>query len=283
MVLALRPPFNVQTQAHRQNCLLTQLPQHLGTRQRFPAYHTSTERSWQTRGQCSLRTLQAVGTAQDQQLQAVEVKEDLVAQEQQPPPSTTSSASSSGAVPYSVVNFYHLTDVEHPFRVSFQLLSLAEVPVKLMHRTCPTRGGAAITCMLHPYAAPPPSLRSWLCSLSYALQLTLLPSSRRRSSRAAAVDPGARDDGFVLRERVIKGVPLVPRMQALREHQGWMLGREIAGRIYISAQGINAQYSGPTEDALAYARWVAAQPGFEVRLCGADACCGARPGRWSCA
>ena len=55
-------------------------------------------------------------------------------------------------------------------------------------------------------------------------------------------------------------------MQTLREHQRWMLGREIAGRIYISAQGINAQYSGPTEDALAYARWVAAQPGFEVPL-----------------
>lgn len=55
-------------------------------------------------------------------------------------------------------------------------------------------------------------------------------------------------------------------MQMLREHQRWMLGRDIAGRIYISAQGINAQYSGPTEDALAYARWVAQQPGFEVLL-----------------
>ena len=71
----------------------------------------------------------------------------------------------------------------------------------------------------------------------------------------------------------------MPRMQTLREHQGWMLGREIAGRIYISAQGINAQYSGPTEDALAYARWVAAQPGFEVPLC--EACCMMRRSAWA--
>ena len=121
MVLAQRPPCNVQIQAHSQRCLLAWLPQHLGTRHQVPAHHVPTKTPWQTRGQCSLRTLQAVGTAQDQQhLQAVEEEEDMVAQDEQPPSSTTSSASSSGAVQYSVVNFYHLTDVEHPFRVSFQ-------------------------------------------------------------------------------------------------------------------------------------------------------------------
>ena len=52
--------------------------------------------------------------------------------------------------------------------------------------------------------------------------------------------------------------------QVLREHQKWALGRDMAGRIYISAQGINAQYSAPRQDALAYARWVSQQPGFEV-------------------
>ncbi len=56
------------------------------------------------------------------------------------------------------------------------------------------------------------------------------------------------------------------RMQMLREHQKWVLGRDFAGRIYISAQGINAQYSAPTPDALAYAEWVAQQPGFKVPL-----------------
>ncbi|MFS7996657.1 putative Rhodanese-like domain, rhodanase, Rhodanese-like domain superfamily [Helianthus anomalus] len=33
-------------------------------------------------------------------------------------------------------------------------------------------------------------------------------------------------------------------------------GRDIHGRIYINEQGINAQYSGPSEDALAYAGWI---------------------------
>lgn len=36
----------------------------------------------------------------------------------------------------------------------------------------------------------------------------------------------------------------------------WMLGKDIVGRIYISAQGINAQYSGLREHAIAYAKWV---------------------------
>lgn len=44
-----------------------------------------------------------------------------------------------------------------------------------------------------------------------------------------------------------------------------MLGKDIQGRIYISAQGINAQYSGQRDHAIAYAEWVGQQPGFEVR------------------
>ena len=43
----------------------------------------------------------------------------------------------------------------------------------------------------------------------------------------------------------------------------WMLGKDIMGRIYISSQGINAQYSGPREDAVVYADWVAQQAPFE--------------------
>lgn len=43
----------------------------------------------------------------------------------------------------------------------------------------------------------------------------------------------------------------------------WMVGKDIMGRIYISSQGINAQYSGPREDAVAYADWVAQQAPFE--------------------
>lgn len=42
-----------------------------------------------------------------------------------------------------------------------------------------------------------------------------------------------------------------------------MLGKDIMGRIYISTQGINAQYSGLREDAVAYAQWVAQQQHFQ--------------------
>lgn len=40
--------------------------------------------------------------------------------------------------------------------------------------------------------------------------------------------------------------------------KGW----DICGRIYISYQGINAQFSGPWKDALEYTKWVASQPEF---------------------
>lgn len=40
--------------------------------------------------------------------------------------------------------------------------------------------------------------------------------------------------------------------------EGW----DIRGRIYISKQGINAQFSGLRAHAEAYAAWVATQPAF---------------------
>ncbi|KAL3835299.1 hypothetical protein ACJIZ3_010035 [Penstemon smallii] len=39
-------------------------------------------------------------------------------------------------------------------------------------------------------------------------------------------------------------------------------GRDIHGRIYLNEQGINAQYSGPSKDALAYVEWVKADQRF---------------------
>ncbi|XP_076952264.1 rhodanese-like domain-containing protein 8, chloroplastic [Bidens hawaiensis] len=40
------------------------------------------------------------------------------------------------------------------------------------------------------------------------------------------------------------------------KHLHFLQGRDIHGRIYINEQGINAQYSGPSEDAIAYANWI---------------------------
>ncbi|XP_059297509.1 rhodanese-like domain-containing protein 8, chloroplastic isoform X1 [Lycium ferocissimum] len=44
--------------------------------------------------------------------------------------------------------------------------------------------------------------------------------------------------------------------EEVTKHLSFMEGRDIHGRIYLNQQGINAQYSGPKKDALAYVRWV---------------------------
>ncbi|CAB4281603.1 unnamed protein product [Prunus armeniaca] len=40
------------------------------------------------------------------------------------------------------------------------------------------------------------------------------------------------------------------------KHLSFLEGRDIRGRIYVNQQGINAQYSGPSRDALAYVEWL---------------------------
>ena len=55
-------------------------------------------------------------------------------------------------------------------------------------------------------------------------------------------------------------------LQCVAQHRGVIAGLDIKGRIYISKQGINAQFSGPASDAVSYAQWVEAQPEFLVSL-----------------
>lgn len=47
-------------------------------------------------------------------------------------------------------------------------------------------------------------------------------------------------------------------------HRRWILSKQydLRGRIYISPQGVNAQYGGTVKEATAYAKWVESQPGF---------------------
>lgn len=52
--------------------------------------------------------------------------------------------------------------------------------------------------------------------------------------------------------------------ELVSRHRRWLQDQDIKGRIYITAQGINAQLSGPQTSAHAYAKWVSEQPGFEV-------------------
>ena len=53
--------------------------------------------------------------------------------------------------------------------------------------------------------------------------------------------------------------------QVINQHKAWMEGKDVRGRIYISEQGINAQYGGVKEDAVGYAQWLEQQPMFKVR------------------
>lgn len=51
--------------------------------------------------------------------------------------------------------------------------------------------------------------------------------------------------------------------QVIAEHKLWVQGKDLAGRIYLSTQGINAQYSGLTADAEGYAMWLQQQDLFK--------------------
>ncbi|KAK9115098.1 hypothetical protein Syun_021895 [Stephania yunnanensis] len=44
--------------------------------------------------------------------------------------------------------------------------------------------------------------------------------------------------------------------ELVAEHLSFLQGRDVRGRIYVNEQGINAQYSGPSADALAYVEWL---------------------------
>ncbi|WOL16864.1 rhodanese-like domain-containing protein 8, chloroplastic isoform X1 [Canna indica] len=53
-----------------------------------------------------------------------------------------------------------------------------------------------------------------------------------------------------------KFVPIKDPKAEVARHLAFLQGRDIHGRIYVNQQGINAQYSGPKQDCLAYADWV---------------------------
>lgn len=46
-------------------------------------------------------------------------------------------------------------------------------------------------------------------------------------------------------------------LEVLERHRAYMKDKDVRGRIYISEQGINAQYGGETRDAVGYADWLA--------------------------
>ncbi|TVU44270.1 hypothetical protein EJB05_03706 [Eragrostis curvula] len=59
-----------------------------------------------------------------------------------------------------------------------------------------------------------------------------------------------------------KFVPLEDPRAEVANHLHFLQGHDIHGRIYLNEQGINAQYSGPHKDAMAYADWLRKDPRF---------------------
>ena len=53
-------------------------------------------------------------------------------------------------------------------------------------------------------------------------------------------------------------------MQVEQQHRAALADLDICGRIYISSQGINAQFSGPAAHTHVYTSWVSKQPLFQV-------------------
>ncbi|CAL4937219.1 unnamed protein product [Urochloa decumbens] len=64
------------------------------------------------------------------------------------------------------------------------------------------------------------------------------------------------DDARFIVVTFYKFVPLEDPRAEVASHLRFLQGRHIHGRIYLNEQGINAQYSGPRKDAVAYADWV---------------------------
>ena len=131
-----------------------------------------------------------------------------------------------------VVNFYHLTDIADPERVLSWLMRLMVLLI------LPQSNGA------HSSAANCAQVSR---CIAHSPKVSCAP---RRCSRTS------------LHRVCVVSCPSVP--QVCRAHRAALAGLDVRGRIYVSSQGINAQYSGSAGDACQYARWVEAQPGFQV-------------------
>ena len=62
----------------------------------------------------------------------------------------------------------------------------------------------------------------------------------------------------------VRNAHLDCRLQVIAQHKLWAEEKDLCGRIYLSTQGINAQYSGLTADAEGYAKWLETQDLFKV-------------------
>nr|XP_010908646.1 rhodanese-like domain-containing protein 8, chloroplastic [Elaeis guineensis] len=75
------------------------------------------------------------------------------------------------------------------------------------------------------------------------------------SSILGGVEQGSSEEEFLV-VSFYKFVFIQDPEAEVSKHHSFLQEHDICGRIYVNEQGINAQYSGPAKDALAYAKWL---------------------------
>ncbi|XP_072983069.1 rhodanese-like domain-containing protein 8, chloroplastic [Typha latifolia] len=132
-------------------------------------------------------------------------------------------------------------------------------------------------CCLH-LRAPFPSSFSFPVHLSSPVRGRRSPRSLRCFSRAISRRGGEPRSGFssscdldggegsgkddFLVVNFYKFVFIEDPQAEVSNHLSFLQGRDIHGRIYVNEQGINAQYSGPENDAMSYVDWLKEDPRF---------------------
>ncbi|KAK3148679.1 hypothetical protein QOZ80_3AG0207300 [Eleusine coracana subsp. coracana] len=106
-----------------------------------------------------------------------------------------------------------------------------------------------------PYLSCSPR-RARLCSS------LLAPGCRLATHAVALAEPDWKEEDQFVVVTFYKFVPLEDPRAEVARHLHFLQGHDIHGRIYLNEQGINAQYSGPRKDAMAYADWLRKDPRF---------------------
>lgn len=106
------------------------------------------------------------------------------------------------------------------------------------------------------------------CSSSSSTSLTLTqtqPESKNRRRREAKHFDDDDTGDFVV-VNFYKFVSIKQPQEEVAKHLAFVEGLNLHGRIYVNEQGINAQYSGPSRDALAYFEWLREDENFSDLL-----------------
>ncbi|XP_050375906.1 rhodanese-like domain-containing protein 8, chloroplastic [Argentina anserina] len=96
--------------------------------------------------------------------------------------------------------------------------------------------------------------RRWLCLSETSKGRGVSIASQQRCDCESA--SGIRQDDEWVVVNFYQLVLIEDAEEQVAKHLGFLKGLDIRGRIYVNEQGINAQYSGPSRDAVAYVEWV---------------------------